>query len=337
MLAVYINKLGEFSHALKLLRRAFKHARELFTKDYLALTFINLSAIYSEMKRHEKALEYANNGIKILNQEIEELSEKERNVVEEKTDRYRNTDGENTIDEEQSEEEKKIIIVKREKLSLLAIAYYNAGSQLEFLKFYKECIESFNQAISVLERNFKEDYPLTLEFKKTLSKAIQKYQVHVSWKGYKRTFSNLNESFVSKKVSGSASRPTSAVSNVKSRTMYFNNKIKNLSRVRPNTAHINQGISKNKLSDSLNNPFGSPDGEEWVFNGDDKRKDMTSDLKLCETEDNRRYTGTMTIQEKQIENIKSSIISPIYEQTKKLKRPQSAKNAFLNVNSNLRK
>ena len=133
-----INKLGEFSHALKLLRKAFTHARELFTKDYLALTFINLSAIYSEMKKHEKALEYANNGIKILNQEIEELSEKERDFVEEITDRYRNSDREDTIHEEQTEEEKKIIVVKREKLSLLAIAYYNAGSQLEFLKCYKE-------------------------------------------------------------------------------------------------------------------------------------------------------------------------------------------------------
>lgn len=150
------------------------------------------------MKKHDKALEYANHGIKILNEEIEELSQKESNYIEERTERYMDSERDNTIHEEQSEEEKKVIVVKREKISLLAIAYYNAGSQLEFLKQYKECIEYFNQAISVLERNFKEDYPLTLEFKKTLSKALQKYQVHVSWKGSKRTFSNLNKDFVTK-------------------------------------------------------------------------------------------------------------------------------------------
>lgn len=150
------------------------------------------------MKKHDKALQYANNGIKILVEEIEELTEKENNYIEEQTERNRDSQGDSNMHEEQTKEEKKIIVVKREKLSLLAIAYYNAGSQLEFLKQYKEWIEHFNQAISVLERNFKEDYPLTLEFKKTLSKAIQKYQVHVSWKGSKRTFSNLNESFVTK-------------------------------------------------------------------------------------------------------------------------------------------
>ena len=47
------------------------------------------------------------------------------------------------IDEEQTEEEKNMVSSKREKTSLLAIAYYNAGSQLEFLKSYKECIDSF--------------------------------------------------------------------------------------------------------------------------------------------------------------------------------------------------
>jgi tetratricopeptide (TPR) repeat protein len=44
-------KLGEFRIAHKLLRKALAHAEEGHAQEYLALTYINLSAIYSELQR----------------------------------------------------------------------------------------------------------------------------------------------------------------------------------------------------------------------------------------------------------------------------------------------
>jgi tetratricopeptide (TPR) repeat protein len=44
-------KLGEFRTAHKLLRKALSHAEAGYAQEYLALTYINLSAIYSELKR----------------------------------------------------------------------------------------------------------------------------------------------------------------------------------------------------------------------------------------------------------------------------------------------
>lgn len=44
-------KLGEFQTAMKLLRKALVHAEDGHAHEYLALTYINLSAIYSELKR----------------------------------------------------------------------------------------------------------------------------------------------------------------------------------------------------------------------------------------------------------------------------------------------
>jgi tetratricopeptide (TPR) repeat protein len=44
-------KLGEFKTAHKLLRKALSHAEAGYAQEYLALTYINLSAIYSELKR----------------------------------------------------------------------------------------------------------------------------------------------------------------------------------------------------------------------------------------------------------------------------------------------
>lgn len=139
------------------------------------------------------------------------------------------------------------------------------------------------------------------------------------------------------KVSGGSSRPTSAVNNVKSKTILFQNKVKSFSRVRPNTAHDKSGKFKSNLNNSLSNPFGSPDKEDLLYNGEDRLKEKEYDLRVVDIDDKTRDAGVMTIQDKPITHIKSSIISPIYEQTNKSKRPQSAKNAFLNVNSNLRK
>jgi len=51
MSAVFINKTGEIKTALKLLRRALTHAEEGHAEEYLALTYINLGAIYSELKK----------------------------------------------------------------------------------------------------------------------------------------------------------------------------------------------------------------------------------------------------------------------------------------------
>ena len=71
------------------------------------------------------------------------------------------------------------------------------GSQYEFLKNYDSCIEFFKKAIWILEQRFEPDYALTLEFKKGLDGAIQKYSKFLKWKGDKRrTFTNLNSSIV---------------------------------------------------------------------------------------------------------------------------------------------
>jgi len=99
----------------------------------------------------------------------------------------------------QAEEEEKmqrdIAGLIKEKASLQAISYYNLGTQYEFLKNYKHCIENFEKAIEILEMRFEPSYPLALEFKSGLSVAISKYSRFLKWKGTKnqRTFSNLTK------------------------------------------------------------------------------------------------------------------------------------------------
>lgn len=84
-------------------------------------------------------MEFANNGIHILSKEIQDISTKAKeDMLDQRSIENEEISPVKPITEEFTEEEKKSIAIKREKNSLLAIAYYNAGSQLEFLKSYKE-------------------------------------------------------------------------------------------------------------------------------------------------------------------------------------------------------
>lgn len=179
-----------------------------------------------------------------------------------------------------------------------------------------------------MERNFPPTYPLTVEFKKTLSKAIQKYQNHLSWKGYNRTFSNLNEQLVSKRVSSCSSRPTSAAMSSKMRAQPTQGKGSKLRyRSRPFTAKTKHTIMRNKLTDSASNPFGSPENEECLFSLDEKSKEE------CDTTDINPVninTGTKGVTEHPVAQLNSK--SPIFGHAKRFKRPQSAKPTFEHIN-----
>jgi hypothetical protein len=224
---------------------------------------------------------------------------------------------------------------KREKTSLLAIAYYNAGSQLEFLKSYKECIDTFWRAIRILERNFSPNYPLTLEFKKSLSKAIQKYQKHITWKGSKTTFTNLKESFVTKRVFNTNIRPTSAVTvSMKHRTQPMQGKSRRVRKnIRPITAKTRYTTGINKLNDSLINPFGSQDGEEWLFSLEEKPHFESVQQDSHDISKHNISSWAMNLLEKNTLENKNGVVSQMFGHSGRFKRPQSAKSEFPNMHS----
>jgi len=62
----------------------------------------------------------------------------------------------------------------KENYSLLAIAYYNLGTQHEFLANLPACKSAFQKAIRILKKYFEEGYPLTSEFENSLRKVAKK-------------------------------------------------------------------------------------------------------------------------------------------------------------------
>ena len=190
-------------------------------------------------------------------------------------------------------------------------------------------MDSFNRAIKILERNFPPNHSLTVEFKKNLSKALERYKKHLSWKGSNKTFSNLCFNSGTRRVPHSQNRPTSAATAMQKP---IGARFKKISRNRrPITAKTRKCKNEKKLNDSLNNPFGSPTGEECLFSLEEKPNDE-SGLNSSQNRDHADFDSHMALRAEEVKN-REGIISPIFGHSKRFKRPQSAKSAFPTMNT----
>ena len=117
----------------------------------------------------------------------------------------------------------------------------------------------------------------------------------------------------------------------KNRTQPMQGRFKRIARNRrPITAKTRVMEEKAKLNNSLTNPFGSPGGEELLFNLEEK-SNIESKLNDNDTPQNV-YSNAMSILDKE-ETKKEETTSKILGYSKKFKRPQSAKPAFATINT----
>lgn len=168
---------------------------------------------------------------------------------------------------------------------------------------------------------------MTIEFKKSLSKAIEKYQKHIDWQGRNKTFSNLQKGFVSKRVASSNSnRPTSAATSFKTRTQPMQGRFRRLTRsTRPMTAKTKVVTDKFRLGESQSNPFGTPGDEECLFSLEEHPHDDSVQVDP-KTQTLNIKSGAITIvDDKKEPEDKEMTISPIFGHAKRFSRPQSAK------------
>jgi tetratricopeptide (TPR) repeat protein len=100
----------------------------------IAATHLNISAVYSEMGVHQKALEHAEFGLDLMVRFGENETEA-ANVV---------------------------------------IAHYNVAAEMEHLGRRKECIETYSKGVEVALKRLGEDHPLTTKIKSALSIVLSK-------------------------------------------------------------------------------------------------------------------------------------------------------------------
>ena len=118
--------MNDYSKAIRSLNKSLLYSKKYNIQDYLPLTFINMSAVYSELDKHKISLKYALQAVKILKQ-IWNIDD----------DDYEDDITENIE-----------YATDKENYSLLAVANYNVGVQHEFLKEYLLAKDAFQTAIS---------------------------------------------------------------------------------------------------------------------------------------------------------------------------------------------
>lgn len=101
------------------------------------------------MFRHKKSLKYAQKAVEVLTHSSEGWREDSKYAI---------------VD----------ILIEMENYSFLAIAYYNMGSQYEFLKKFSDWKEVFQKAIQVLKNYGNKDHPLLKEIKNWIRKVDKK-------------------------------------------------------------------------------------------------------------------------------------------------------------------
>ncbi|CAI2386551.1 unnamed protein product [Moneuplotes crassus] len=293
----------------KALDLAKKDAKQGEQSEYLPLTFINLSAIYSESQMHKKSLTYSQKAVDALTSLCGD---------------WEDGDIEVEIQDEKS----------KEYFSLLAIAYFNVGSQYEFLGQYAESKLVFLKSIQVLKKFFGDGHPLIEENRKSLKKIDKRLKREKN--SVSKTFSNLDSSVIHNRMSRlmedrkSSKRSTNLAFGLKKR--FFTNERKNKGSRRYFNKNGFCGASQRNIAlnnQSINNEITKDMIQEADLDSAvklDKKFDinmMDDEYKLNEIREGNAVNKSLSKEFSTSYNQQNAYSNKV--KNRKSKRPQSAK------------
>ena len=104
-LACCLRRMGKINSALKCLQICVKILEQTGVKEYSGMTHLNICALYMQLKKHEQSIQHGNQAVHAFSLEIINLNPKSFPSTSSYTVAY------------------------QEKIKMLAIAYYNLGSE----------------------------------------------------------------------------------------------------------------------------------------------------------------------------------------------------------------
>lgn len=142
-LGCYYKKTGKLHGALSYLRRALKMEVDLDTDEVtLAGTHLNVCAILSKLKKHEKAVQHATWALELISKRIEYAEPSSG--------------------------------ASQDDYSVLAIAYHNVAVERDMMREYDLAATAFQQGYQVAKKRLGEDHPLTLTLSQNCDSILQK-------------------------------------------------------------------------------------------------------------------------------------------------------------------
>lgn len=151
--ACFYRQQGKLGMSLKYLKRAL----DIDDKSKEAETHLNICAVLSEIGRHTAALQHAHLALELLEDNLVETSDNVKNRI--KTKEGDTIYGEN---------------VDLDRIAMLAITYYNIGSEYEFLK---DCAKSLlwrQKGVRIADQYLGHEHPMSRTLQRSCSPLEQR-------------------------------------------------------------------------------------------------------------------------------------------------------------------
>jgi len=145
-LACYYRRNGKLRTSLQCLQKALRlESKFANTVKNQADTYLNMCAVLSQLGRHQSALEHAQSALIMLHEKS-----------------FTNDNAGHGITSE---------TIPFDRITVLAIAYYNIGVQQEYLKKHDCCILSYQKGLEIAQRSLGNDHTITSKLKEAYMSA----------------------------------------------------------------------------------------------------------------------------------------------------------------------
>lgn len=173
-MACYYRRVGKLRTALKYAQKALKIERKLKQSNstleyYPADTYLNACAILSQLGDHRSALEHAQLALLSLQEELLKGTANGSTRGEEKENNGSSSStGEGNKPNSHNPQQ---LLVKLDRIAVLAIAYHNLGVEQEFLQKHNSCFGSYRKGLEISEQYLGDSNPTTKMLRKALEEA----------------------------------------------------------------------------------------------------------------------------------------------------------------------
>ncbi|EAR88819.1 tetratricopeptide repeat protein (macronuclear) [Tetrahymena thermophila SB210] len=183
MRALTLNHIGcthrrqnNFKKAMLFFEQALKILLNANQRSYLGITYLNLSALCSQIGQHKKGLEYARMALVESQHEFMQLVRSQSHKKFQGQLRFKNNDSQGNLqDENLNDIDDEEDLDYQNKINTLVISYHNIAAEEEYFLNYEEALIHYQNSVNTSEEYLGSQSKITQHFKQEFSKFSQRY------------------------------------------------------------------------------------------------------------------------------------------------------------------
>ncbi|KAF1317910.1 hypothetical protein FI667_g14365, partial [Globisporangium splendens] len=168
--ACYYRRQGNLHKSLTYLTEAIKIETKLDSVANKADTHLNLSAVLSQLGKHQSALGHAQSALILLHEELQ-LSRNNNNQSPPKHNSSQSNNYHNFQSGGSRTEAGDLGPSKLDRIAVLGTAYHNVGVEHEFLKCYDQSLQSYKKGVEITSQFLGDGHGIVITLQNSLVKA----------------------------------------------------------------------------------------------------------------------------------------------------------------------